>query len=97
MSDSKIAICEIDFYLPGISSLKEKRSIIKSMLAQMRNKFNVANAEVAYQDVWQSAKIAITTVSNSASHAEQRLNAVIDWIEGRYPDAVIVEYDIEVI
>jgi uncharacterized protein YlxP (DUF503 family) len=42
MSDAKIGLCEIEFYLAGVRSLKEKRGILKSMLAKMRNEFNVA-------------------------------------------------------
>jgi uncharacterized protein YlxP (DUF503 family) len=97
MSDTKIGLCEVEFYLAGVRSLKEKRGILKSMLAKMRNEFNVANAEVGNQDVWQSAKIAITTVSNSTSHLHQSLQNVVNWIESHYPDAMIVKHKIQII
>ena len=97
MSNAKIGFCEIELYLPGVSSLKEKRGIIKSMLAKMRNQFNVANAEVGKQDTWQSATIAVTTVSNSTVHLEQTIQKVMKWIENRYPDAMIIKHSTEIL
>ncbi len=41
-----IGACTITLQLYGLRSLKEKRSIVKSVLARMRSKFNVAAAEV---------------------------------------------------
>lgn len=92
-----IAACQIEFYLPGVSSLKEKRSIIKSMNARLRQQFNVAVAEIEHQDVWQSAVIGIVTVTNSTPHADQMLNRIIAWIEDNYPQATIVKQSTEII
>ena len=97
MSYAKIGFCEIELYLPGMTSLKEKRSIIKSMLAKMRNQFNIANAEIGKQDSWQSSTIAVTTVSNSTGRAQQTIQNVIKWIESRYPDAMIVNHEVEIL
>lgn len=97
MSDAKIGFCEIELYLPGVSSLKEKRGIIKSMLTKMQNKFNIANAEVGKLDVWQSSTIAISTVSNSTTRCQQTIQKVIKWIESRYPDAVITSHNTEIL
>lgn len=97
MSNTKIGFCEIELYLHGVSSLKEKRGIIKSMLVKMRNKFNIANAEVGKQDTWQSATIAITTVSNSTAHLNQTIQNVMKWIEARYPDAIIINHSTEIL
>lgn len=97
MSNAKIGFCEIELYLPGVSSLKEKRGIIKSMLAKMRHQFNVANAEVGKQDTWQSATIAVTTVSNSSVHLQQTIQNVMKWIESRYPDAMIINHSTEIL
>ena len=97
MSDAKIGFCEIDLYLPGMTSLKEKRGIIKSMLAKMRNQFNVSCAEVGKLDTWQTSTIAITTVSNSTKHCHQVIQKVIKWIENRYPDATITNHSTEIL
>lgn len=91
MSNAKILVCEVELYLPGVLSLKEKRSIIKSLLAKMRHEFNVANAEIDHLDTWQSAMIAFTAVSNSTKILQQVHQQVLDWIESRFPDAMIVK------
>jgi hypothetical protein len=89
MADSIIAVCEIEFFLPHSTSLKEKRSTIKSMVTRVRQTFNVAAAEVAYLDKWQTAKIALVAVSNSAPHVRETLQEVQRWIENHYPEALI--------
>ncbi|MEM9954227.1 MAG: DUF503 domain-containing protein [Chloroflexota bacterium] len=97
MSDAKIGFCEIELYLPGVVSLKQKRGILKSMLTKMRNKFNVANAEVGNNDSWQSAIIGVTTVSNSTKRLHQTIQNVMKWIESTYPDAMIIKHDTEIL
>jgi hypothetical protein len=97
MSDTIVGLCEIELYLPGVTSLKEKRGIIKSMLARIRNTFNVSAAEVAHLDKWQSAKIAVASVSNSAPHTRQMLQTVMQWLEEHFPDAIITRHNTEVL
>ena len=92
-----VGLCIVEFHLPGVSSLKEKRSILKSMLARMHNAFNVSAAEVDYQDMWQSSIIAFAIVSNSSIHVNQVANKTIRWIEAHYPEALIVDQQIEVL
>jgi len=97
MSNPAIGICTLEFYLPGVASLKEKRSIIKPLQSRLRKTFNVSVAEVDYNDKWQSAKIAIAVVSNTRKHSHQMLHNVVEWIETNFPDAMIVDQDIELI
>jgi len=97
MADSSVGVCEIELYLAGVASLKEKRSIIKSLLARLRKQFNVAVAEIAYHDVWQSSKIGISTISNSAVHNEQMLQTILRWLEEHYPDVLITHHETEIL
>ncbi len=57
-------------------SLKDKRHFVKSLKDRLRAKFNVAVAEIDYQDLWQRGLIACVTVSPDQAHAEQVLQAV---------------------
>lgn len=91
-----VGLCTIELYLPGLGSLKEKRSIVKSMLTRLRNTFNVSTAEVDHQDVWQSAVIAVVTVTNENSHANQVITNVLKWIESNFPNVQIVHEEIEI-
>lgn len=97
MKNPIIGLCTLELYLPGVLSLKEKRSIIKSMLARLRNTFNVSTAEIDHHDVWQSAGIAIVTVSGSTVHARQVVSKTISWIEEHFPDVMIVRQEVEVL
>jgi uncharacterized protein YlxP (DUF503 family) len=92
-----IGCCKIKLYLPTAHSLKNKRGILKSMLARIGREFNVSIAEVDYQDVWQSALLAVVTVSNDAAHAHGRLGRVVEWIEYNRPDVDILDIQVEMI
>lgn len=94
---STIGLCTLDFYLGGVHSLKEKRSILKSFLARLRKQFNVAVAEVDHHERWQSAQIAIVTVTNDSKHAQQMMDNVVKWIEKHYADLMITDQEIEII
>ncbi len=91
-----IGACEITLHLPESPSLKDKRQVIKSVMARVRNQFEVAIAEVEDQDLWQSAKLGVSCVSNSKQHANEILERVQRYIEETRPDVIFsnVEKDI---
>jgi uncharacterized protein YlxP (DUF503 family) len=92
-----IGVCTIELSLPGISSLKGKRGIIKSLIARLRNTFNVSVVELDNNDLWQSATLGVACISNSADYAHGLLNKVIQWIEDSHYDIELIDYDIELI
>ncbi len=73
-------------YMHGITSLKEKRSIIKSLIARLQNRFNVSVAEVDQQDSRSSAVIGIAVVSNESRFIEQQIESVLKFMrnDGRF-------------
>ena len=92
-----IGLCTVEFELPGVSTLKEKRSILKSLLTRLHNKFNVSAAEVDFNDALNASVIAISTVTNDTRHANQTISTILNWIEANYPDALIVNQEIEIL
>jgi uncharacterized protein YlxP (DUF503 family) len=92
-----IGSCIITLYLPGVHSLKEKRSIVKSVLARLRSAFNVSTAEVDAQDNHTRAVLGVACVSASAEYARGQLEAVVRWIEEQRPDAPVIDYEIELL
>lgn len=54
-----IGVCTIELHLPGIGSLKQKRSILKPLLARLHNTFNISAAEIERKDSWQSTITAV--------------------------------------
>ena len=96
MSDMTVGVCRITLRLPENGSLKGKRQLIRSVTARLRNKFNVAVAEVEDNDRWQIATIGVTCVSNDARHAREQLDRVVDFIQRSRLDAELLESEIEV-
>lgn len=92
-----ILAATVELNLPGVMSLKEKRSIVKSLVARLHREFNVAAGEVALQDVWQSAAIGLALISTSAGHAESMLARILRWIETNRPDVEIADYSQEIL
>ena len=71
-----IGVIILELRLNDAHSLKDKRHYVKSLKDRLRVKFNVAVAEIDYQDLWQRGLIACVTVSASKPHAEQVLQNV---------------------
>ena len=86
----------VDLSLEGVFSLKEKRHIIKSIIAKIQSRFNVSIAEIDENDKWQYAVIGFCCVSNDTAHANSMVTKVINFIEndGR---VVVVDYTTEII
>jgi uncharacterized protein YlxP (DUF503 family) len=92
-----IGACNVELYLPGNSSLKGKRSILKPLLTQLRRKFNLAAAEVAHNDAWQSAEVAFVTVANDPGRVHALLEKAVHWIETHHPEVQVVDWQIEIL
>lgn len=84
-----VGIISIKLYAPWVHSLKEKRMVVKSICARVKNKFNVSIAEIEDQDIHQSIIIGVACVTNSNIHADQVLDKVITFIEGNTEAEVI--------
>jgi uncharacterized protein YlxP (DUF503 family) len=93
--ENMLTFLTIKLYLPGCSSLKEKRSRLAPILTRTRKEFNISISEIGLQDVWQSAWIGIACVSNDKVHNEQVLDKVIKFVEDNFPDEQIVESHLE--
>ena len=72
--------------MQGITSLKEKRSIVKGLLGRLKSRINISIAEDDHQDNKTSAVIALAIVSNDATFINQQLDAIIKFMrnDGRF-------------
>ncbi|MGA2220350.1 MAG: DUF503 domain-containing protein [Verrucomicrobiia bacterium] len=86
-----VGILQVDLSIPGADSLKSKRMVLRSLKDRIRREFNVSIAEVADNDQWQSASLAIVVVSNDKRFANQVLSKVVDLIEATH-DSVVDDY-----
>jgi uncharacterized protein YlxP (DUF503 family) len=71
-----IGVLTLEIRVEDSHSLKDKRHVVKSLKDRLRQRFNVAVAEIDGLDSWQSATVAAVTVSKDRIHAEQLLQAV---------------------
>lgn len=71
-----VGVLTLELRLEGSHSLKDKRHAVESLKARLRSKFNVAVAEIDYQDMWQRAAVAAVTVSPDHVFAEKVLRSV---------------------
>ena len=71
-----IGVLTLELRLHNAHSLKDKRQVVKSLKDRLRHKFNVAVAEIDYQDLWQRAAVAAVTVSSDHDYAEKLLRSV---------------------
>ncbi len=92
-----VGTCIVRLRLPGNDSLKGKRQVRRSIVDQVKHRFDVAIAEVEDQDSWQRLTLGITCVSSSAPHANEMLSKVVDFIEAGKFDAAMLDYEIEII
>jgi uncharacterized protein len=75
------AIQTWDLHLEGCHSLKDKRSILQALKAELRRKLNVSVAEVEHQDLWQRAALACAAVGSDRRVVEETLRAADRLIE----------------
>ena len=71
-----VGVLTLELHLDDSHSLKDKRHTVKSLKDRLRGKFNVAVAEIDYQDLWQRGLVAAVTISSDHTHAEQVLQSV---------------------
>lgn len=76
-----VGVLKIKLYAQWVHSLKEKRMIVKSICAKIKNKFNVSVIEAESQDIHQTIIIAVSCLACTASIADSTLENVIKFIE----------------
>lgn len=76
-----IGLLTIELEIPEANSLKEKRMVLNRMRDKVRQKFNVAIAEVDENEVWNRAVLGVVTVSNDQVFSNQVLSKVMDLVE----------------
>jgi len=73
-----IGVLTLEIILQNSHSLKDKRHVVKSLKDRLRSRYNVAVAEIDYQDLWQRALVAAVTVASDREPAERLLQSVED-------------------
>ena len=76
-----VGVCRLELELDDNDSLKGKRSVVKSLIAKTRNKFNIAMAEVDANDVHTRAVLGIAIIGNDKRFLNGVMDKIRDFVE----------------
>lgn len=85
-----VLVLRAELHLPQVRSLKAKRSVVKSALAQLQQRNGVGAAEVDHTEVWQRAALGVTVVSGEVGHCQQVMDEVERFLWS-LPDCEVLE------
>lgn len=74
---------EFDILLGDVHSLKQKRSLVRPIVAELRRTYEVAAAEVDHADLHRRTAIGVSVVSSESKHAIDVLDKVELFVAGR--------------
>ena len=87
----------LELYLPLTGSLKEKRGIVKPLIARLRRDYNVSVCEADAQDVLSRAVLEVVCVSQNGALAYRQLEKIATRVENWRLDAELIDYFIEMV
>ncbi len=76
-----IGLLTLELLIHDAHSLKDKRTVVNSLLGRLRSRFNVSAAQIDDHDLWQRATLAVAVVSNDRTVANTVLNHARDFAE----------------
>ena len=88
----KILILKITLRASWVSSLKEKRMIVKSLIQRLKNKFNVSVSEIDNQDVHKTIVIGMVGICGNSAQADSTTENIIKFIDSN-TDAEIIHIE----
>ncbi|MGH2609236.1 MAG: DUF503 domain-containing protein [Tepidiformaceae bacterium] len=91
-----IGVVTIRMRLPS-RTLKEKRTIVKSVVERLRQRYNAAVIEATDLDSAQLATIAAAVLSNDSRHADEQAQAIVGWVTAWRLDAEVYDVQVELI
>ena len=74
-------VCKVDIRLRAVQSLKQKRGILRKIIARIQNKFSVMVSEVGHQDLLQRAELGFAYVGNDAVLLNRLTDETIAYID----------------
>ncbi|GAA1829950.1 DUF503 domain-containing protein [Pseudonocardia ailaonensis] len=70
-----VGALECDVLLGDVHSLKQKRSVVRPVVAELRRRFDVSAAEAGHLDLHRRALIGVSCVSADAGHVQDVLDS----------------------
>lgn len=91
-----IGILKLVLFIQNSNSLKEKRMVLHSLKARLRNKFNVAVTQIDDDDKWQKTTLAIVGVERNRQGMNSILSNILNFIE-RFDSIDLIDHELELI
>ncbi len=91
-----VGISTIVLRIPGNTSLKGKRKVVKSVIARLQNTFNASVAEIGANDSHQRAEIGLAFVGNDRRRINSKLDKALNFVEAMKM-AEIIDSEMEII
>ncbi|MDA0567844.1 DUF503 domain-containing protein [Streptomonospora sp. S1-112] len=73
----------LDLLLGDVRSLKQKRSVVRPIVAELQRKFGASVAETGDQDLYRRSEIGVAVVASTAAHCTQVMDACERLVAGR--------------
>jgi len=78
-----VGTLELDLLLGDVHSLKQKRSVVRPIVAELRRRFDVAAAEAGAMDLHRRATVGVAVVAADAAHCRDVLDECERFVAGR--------------
>lgn len=75
-----VGVMQVEVLVPGAQSLKDKRSVLKSLRDQLRGRFNVAVAELDSNEKWQRATVGLSALADDRAYVEGLFQQIASWL-----------------
>lgn len=91
-----VGILRLVLFIHESNSLKEKRMVLHSLKARLRNNFNVAVSQIADEDKWQKTTLAVAGIEKDRKNMNSILSRIVNFVSesGRID---LIDYEIELI
>ena len=86
-----VGIVRIELHIPGSSSLKDKRSVVRGLKDRIRHRTLATVAEVDHQDLWQRCALGVAVVSGESRQVDEQLQAIRSLVMGT-PEAELLDW-----
>ena len=84
-----VGTLKLSLYIHNNHSLKEKRKVVKSIVAKVHKKFNVSIAEIGSNDKWQMVELGISAVGNDRRFVNSALDNILSFLDSLYLGEII--------
>ena len=90
-----IGVLQFTIDIPYAASLKDKRSVVKSLRARLRRMYNISIAEVDNQDEWCTGTMGIAAASSDIPQLNSLLDRILNTVQD-WRDATLTDHRIEI-